>query len=221
MDRLVKDGRQDRGQRHHRARPTRSRTARTYDAVFIAVGAGLPVFMDVPGENLNGVYSANEYLTRVNLDGRLPERHRHADPPRPEVAVVGGGNVAMDAVRTADRLGAEPGHHRLPPRQERAAGARGGGPPRRGGRHPVRAEARRSKCSARTAGSGPRVRRMELGEPDESGRAGPPIPGSEFVIDCDMVVVAIGTAQQPAADPPRARSARSTNGATSSSTGTA
>ena len=105
-----------------------------FDAVFIAVGAGLPVFMGIPGENLKGVYSANEYLTRVNLMGAF---RKDTDTPvlqGQRVVVVGGGNVAMDAVRTARAHGRRRGHRGLPARQGRAAGTPGGGPPRRGGR---------------------------------------------------------------------------------------
>ena len=116
-----------------------------FDAVFLAVGAGLPVFMDIPGENLKGVYSANEYLTRVNLMGAWG-----ADSDTPvlhgqRVVVVGGGNVAMDAVRTARRLGAAEAIDRLPARPRRAAGPGGGGPPRRAGRDPVRAPGRAAR----------------------------------------------------------------------------
>ena len=101
-----------------------------YDALFLAVGAGLPVFMNVPGENFKGVYSANEYLTRVNLMGAW-----NADSKTPilhgqRVVVVGGGNVAMDSVRTAKPPGRRGGDHRLPPLRRRAPRPQGGGPPR-------------------------------------------------------------------------------------------
>ena len=103
-----------------------------YDALFLAVGAGLPVFMNVPGENFKGVYSANEYLTRVNLMGAW-----NADSKTPilhgqRVVVVGGGNVAMDSVRTAQAPGRRRGDDRLPPLRGRAPGPQGGGPPRDG-----------------------------------------------------------------------------------------
>jgi glutamate synthase (NADPH/NADH) small chain len=171
-----------------------------YDAVFLAVGAGLPVFMDVPGENLKGVYSANEYLTRVNLMGAFREE---ADTPvlkGHRVVVVGGGNVAMDAVRTARRLGAEEaviayrrGHDELPARREEIHHAEQEG---------VRFELLTAPVEVLgdEAGwvTGLRCVRMELGEPDESGRRRPtPIAGSEFDIPCEMVVVAIGTRANP------------------------
>ena len=173
-----------------------------FDAVFIANGAGLPVFMNVPGENFKGVYSANEYLTRVNLMAA----YQFPRPTRPSwqgqrVATVGGGNVAMDSARTAKRLGAESSiivyrrtRKEMPARAEEIS-------PRRGGGHRVRVPGRprRSARERQEMGDGAQVRqRMELGEPDASGRAGrSPIPGSEFVIDCDVVVVAIGTRANP------------------------
>jgi glutamate synthase (NADPH) small chain len=171
-----------------------------YDAVFLAVGAGLPVFMGVPGENLKGVYSANEYLTRVNLMGAYragsdtPVLHGH------HVAVVGGGNVAMDAVRTALRLGADEaiivyrrGHEELPARREEV-------------HHAEQEGVRFELLSAPVAVIGDdagwvralRCVRMQLGEPDASGRRRPEaIPGSDFEIPCEMVVVAIGTRSNP------------------------
>ncbi len=171
-----------------------------FDAVFLAVGAGLPVFMDVPGENLKGVYSANEYLTRVNLmgawgsDSDTPVLHGQ------RVVVVGGGNVAMDAVRTARRLGAADavivyrrGHDELPARAEEVHHAEQEG---------IRFEFQVAPIEVvgddERWVTGLRCQRMALGEPDASGRRRPePIPGSEFVIDCDMVVVAIGTRSNP------------------------
>jgi glutamate synthase (NADPH/NADH) small chain len=168
--------------------------------VFVAVGAGLPVFMDVPGENLKGVYSANEYLTRVNLMGAWqPE----SDTPvlhGQRVVVVGGGNVAMDSVRTARRLGAAEavivyrrGREELPARAEEVHHAEQEG---------VRFEFLLSPIEVvgDEGGwvTGLRCQRMELGEEDEGGRRRPePVPGSEFTIDCDMVVVAIGTRSNP------------------------
>jgi glutamate synthase (NADPH/NADH) small chain len=171
-----------------------------FDAVFIAVGAGLPVFMDVPGENLKGVYSANEYLTRVNLMGAW---NAGADTPvlhGQHVVVVGGGNVAMDAVRTARRLGAAKAeivyrrsHDELPARAEEVHHAEQEG-----------IEFTFLVAPIEVLGDeqgwvkGLRCVRMELGEPDDSGRRRPePIPGSEFEIACDMVVVAIGTRSNP------------------------
>jgi len=160
-----------------------------YDAIFIAVGAGLPVFMEVPGENLKGVYSANEYLTRVNLMGAYREA---ADTPvlhGHRVAVVGGGNVAMDSVRTSLRLGADEAVIVY-----------------RRGREELPAGVRFSFLSAPVEVLGDeagwvralRCVRMELGEPDASGRRRPEaVPGSEFEIPCEMVVVAIGTRSNP------------------------
>jgi glutamate synthase (NADPH) small chain len=171
-----------------------------FDAVFVAVGAGLPVFMEVPGENLKGVYSANEYLTRVNLMGAW---NAEADTPvlhGQRVVVVGGGNVAMDSVRTARRLGAAEavcvyrrGREELPARAEEVHHAEQEG---------VRFEFLLSPIEVlgdeQGWVTGLRCVRMELGEPDESGRRRPePVPGSDFTIDCDMVVVAIGTRSNP------------------------
>ncbi len=171
-----------------------------FDAIFIAVGAGLPVFMDIRGENLKGVYSANEYLTRVNLMGAW---NPDSDTPvlhGQRVAVVGGGNVAMDSVRTARRLGAgeaaivyRRGREELPARAEEV--------------HHAEAEGVRfdyQVAPIEVLGdetgwvTGLRCQRMALGEPDASGRRRPePIPGSEFIIEADMVVVAIGTRSNP------------------------
>lgn len=171
-----------------------------YDAVFLAVGAGLPVFMGVPGEDLKGVYSANEYLTRVNLMGAFRD---DADTPvlhGQRVAVVGGGNVAMDAVRTARRLGAREavivyrrGRDELPARREEVHHAEEEG---------VRFELLASPVEVLGDDRGwvraLRCVRMELGEPDASGRAGVrPVPGSECELPCEMVVVAIGTRANP------------------------
>jgi glutamate synthase (NADPH/NADH) small chain len=171
-----------------------------FDAVFIGVGAGLPVFMNVPGENLKGVYSANEYLTRVNLMGAW---NSDSDTPvlhGKRVAVVGGGNVAMDAVRTAKRLGATEAtivyrrsHDELPARAEEVHHAEQEG---------IRFEFLVAPLvvlgDEHNWVTGLRCQRMELGEPDESGRRRPvPISGSEFVVPCDQVVVAIGTRSNP------------------------
>ncbi len=170
-----------------------------FDAIFIAVGAGLPVFMDIPGENLKGVYSANEYLTRVNLmgayrpDAETPVLHGQ------RVAVVGGGNVAMDAVRTAQRLGAAAativyrrGMDEIPARREEVHHAQQEGINFEMQVAPVEVIGENGWVN------GLKCMRMELGEPDASGRRRPvPLEGSEFVIDCDMVVVAIGTRSNP------------------------
>jgi glutamate synthase (NADPH/NADH) small chain len=171
-----------------------------FDAIFIAVGAGLPVFMNVPGENLKGVYSANEYLTRVNLMGAW---NPDSDTPilhGQRVAVVGGGNVPMHAVRTARRLGAEEativyrrGREELPARAEEVHHAEQEG---------IRFELQVAPLEVLGTEDGwvraLRCVRMELGEPDESGRRRPePIPDSEFELPCEMVVVAIGTRSNP------------------------
>ena len=171
-----------------------------YDAIFVAVGAGLPVFMNVPGENLKGVYSANEYLTRVNLMGAF---RPDSDTPilhRTRVAVVGGGNVAMDAVRTAHRLGATEamivyrrGPDELPARREEV---------HHGEQEGIRFEYLTAPLEVvgdeQGWVKGLRCVRMELGEPDASGRRRPqPVPGSEFVLECEMVIVAIGTRANP------------------------
>jgi glutamate synthase (NADPH/NADH) small chain len=174
---------------------------KNFDAIFIANGAGLPVFMNVPGENLKGVYSANEYLTRINLMAAY--QFPHADTPvlnGQRVAVVGGGNVAMDAVRTAKRLGAAEAmivyrrtHDELPARAEEVHHAEQEG---------VRFEFLTAPLevigSDKRWVAGMKCQKMRLGEPDSSGRRRPePIPGSEFILDCDIVVVAIGTKANP------------------------
>ncbi len=171
-----------------------------FDAVFIANGAGLPVFMNVPGENLKGVYSANEYLTRVNL---MEAYALDSDTPilrARRVAVVGGGNVAMDAVRTAKRLGAERAmlvyrrsRAEMPARVEEVHHADAEGVEFENLVAPLEVIGNANKWV-----TGLKCQRMELGEPDASGRRSPkPIPGSEFVLDCDAVVVAIGTRANP------------------------
>ena len=171
-----------------------------FDAVFIAVGAGLPVFMGVPGEDLKGVYSANEYLTRVNLMGAF---RADADTPvlhGKRVVVVGGGNVAMDAVRTARRLGAQEavicyrrGKDELPARREEVHHAE-----EEGVRFELMAAPLEVIGDEDGWVTGLRCQMMELAEPDESGRRRPrPIPDSEYIVACDMVVVAIGTRSNP------------------------
>jgi glutamate synthase (NADPH/NADH) small chain len=172
-----------------------------FDAVFIGVGAGAPVFMNIPGENLMGIYSANEYLTRSNLMKAylFPEY----DTPivrGKKVAVVGGGNVAMDSVRTALRLGAERAmiiyrrtEVEMPARKEEVHHAQEEGVEFLMLHNPV-------EYIGNEAGwvTGMKCIKMELGEPDESGRRSPvPIKDSEFVIDVDTVVVAVGTMANP------------------------
>ena len=171
-----------------------------FDAVFLAVGAGLPVFMNVPGENLKGVYSANEYLTRVNLMGAWNPKSDTPVLKGHRVVVVGGGNVAMDSVRTAKRLGADEativyrrGKAELPARLEEVHHAEQEGIGFDKQVAPLEVLGDENGWV-----TGIRCIRMELGEPDASGRRRPiPIEGSEFVIDCDMVVVAIGTRANP------------------------
>ena len=171
-----------------------------FDAVFLAVGAGLPVFMGIEGEDLKGVYSANEYLTRVNLMGAFRE---DTDTPvlhGQKVVVVGGGNVAMDSVRTARRLGAKEaiiayrrGKDELPARSEEVHHAE-----EEGVKFELMASPVRILSNDEGWVSGIECQMMELGEPDESGRRRPQaIPDSEYVVDCDMVVVAIGTRSNP------------------------
>lgn len=171
-----------------------------FDAVFIANGAGLPSFMRVPGENLKGVYSANEYLTRANLMGAYD---KNAETPLirgNRVCVIGGGNTAMDAVRVSKRLDAEEsvlvyrrGREQMPARVEEVHHAEQEG---------IRFEMLTAPTEILGSEDG-WVRgitciRMELGEPDDSGRRRPvPIEGSEFEIECDLVVVAIGVNANP------------------------
>jgi len=182
--------------------------ANEYDAVFLGTGAGLPSFMGIDGENLNGVYSANEFLTRVNL---MKAYEKDADTMirrGKNVVVVGGGNVAMDAARSALRLGAENvtivyrrSDAELPARREEIEHAKhegiqfcllsnptkiigdyGDGTPQ-----DRRFDVKAVECI-----------RMELGEPDDSGRRSPkPVEGSEFMIEADVVIIAIGTSPNP------------------------
>jgi glutamate synthase (NADPH/NADH) small chain len=172
-----------------------------FDAIFIANGAGLPVFMNVPGENLKGVYSANEYLTRVNLMAAY--EFPSADTPvliGKRVAVVGGGNVAMDAVRTAKRLGAEVASivyrrtkAEMPARAEEVHHAEQEGVAFEMLVAPLEVVGNDKKWV-----TGLKCQRMQLGEADASGRRSPvAIPGSEFILDCDVVVVSIGTRANP------------------------
>jgi len=171
-----------------------------YDAEFVATGAGLPWFMEMPGNNLNGVYSANEYLTRINLmNGASFPRSETPIKPHKRVAVLGGGNVAMDCARTALRLGAETtivyrrSRAELPARLEEIENAEEEGvrflyltlPVRTIGDDSFHATA--LECL-----------RMELGEPDASGRRSPvAIPGSEFILPFDCVIHAIGNGPNP------------------------
>ncbi|MDY5975155.1 MAG: NADPH-dependent glutamate synthase [Anaerovoracaceae bacterium] len=170
-----------------------------FEAVFIGSGAGLPMFMNIPGINYKGVYSANEFLTRINLMKAYKE---DSDTPivRPKKAViVGGGNVAMDAARCAKRLGAEVhivyrrGMEELPARREEVEHAEEEGIIFDTLCNPV-------EIIGDENGDAVKVRciRMELGEPDESGRRSPKeIPGSEFEVDIDCLIMALGTSPNP------------------------
>jgi glutamate synthase (NADPH/NADH) small chain len=171
-----------------------------FDAVFVGSGAGLPVFMGIPGENLNGVYSANEFLTRVNLMRAYD--FPKADTPvwrGRKVAVVGGGNVAMDAARTALRLGAEQvflvyrrTEDEMPARREEVHHAREEGVAFKMLCSPSEITGRDGWVTGLVA------TRMELGEPDASGRRAPVcVLGSDFEIDCDTVIIAVGTRANP------------------------
>ncbi len=172
-----------------------------YDAVFLGTGAGLPMFMHIPGENYNGVYSANEFLTRVNLMKAylFPEWDTPAKVGR-KVAVIGAGNVAMDSARCALRLGAEAVHivyrrsaEEVPARAEEVHHAEEEGIIFDFLTNPIEIHGD-DKGWVR----GMRCIRMQLGEPDASGRRRPlPIEGSEFDMDVDMVVMALGTRPNP------------------------
>ncbi|MCD6281311.1 MAG: NADPH-dependent glutamate synthase [Deltaproteobacteria bacterium] len=172
-----------------------------FDAVFLGVGAGLPVFMGIPGENLNGVYSANEYLTRANLmKAYLFPEYDTPIVKGKNVAVIGGGNVAMDSARTALRLGADNvylvyrrSEKEMPARVEEIHHAK-----EEGINFHLLTNPKRYIGNDKGWVVGMECLRMELGEPDDSGRRRPvPIEGSEFVLDVDTVVVAIGTRANP------------------------
>ncbi|HXY77297.1 MAG TPA: NADPH-dependent glutamate synthase [Candidatus Acidoferrales bacterium] len=174
-----------------------------YDAVFIGTGAGLPVFMNIPGEHLNGVYSANEFLTRINLmkaykfpvfDEPMLDLHGK------DVAVIGGGNTALDAIRSSLRLGARKAYvlyrrseAEMPARAEEVKHAREEG---------IEFQMLTNPVEFKPNGEGwlgaVRCQRMELGEPDASGRRRPvPIAGSEFEIPLSVAVIAVGTTANP------------------------
>ncbi|MCX7805736.1 MAG: NADPH-dependent glutamate synthase [Planctomycetota bacterium] len=171
-----------------------------FDAVFVGTGAGAPSFLGIPGENLNGVYSANEYLTRSNLMKAYDPRYDTPIARARNVAVVGGGNVAMDAARTALRLGAETvtivyrrSRAEMPARKEEIHHAE-----EEGVRFMLLTNPIRILGDEKGWVRGMECLRMELGEPDESGRRRPvPVKGSEFVIDVDAVIVAIGNTPNP------------------------
>ncbi len=171
-----------------------------FKAVFIGSGAGLPNFMGIKGENLNGVYSANEFLTRINLMKAQQEDSDTPIMPVKNIAVVGGGNVAMDAARCAKRLGAENvyiiyrrSENEMPARKEEVLHAKEEG---------IIFKFLTNPAEITDGGdfsvNGVKCVEMELGEPDESGRRSPvPIEGSEFILEADSVIIAVGTSPNP------------------------
>ncbi|MBQ1383976.1 MAG: NADPH-dependent glutamate synthase, partial [Firmicutes bacterium] len=180
-----------------------------FEAVFIGSGAGLPAFMKIPGENLNGVYSANEFLTRINLMKAYKEGSDTPIKKNLKVAVVGGGNVAMDAARCAKRLGAEEvsivyrrSLEELPARKEEVEHAMEEGIDFKLLNNPVEIIGYKNPDNPRDPKNGSvcgmKCIKMQLGEPDASGRRRPvEIPGSEFMLDVDCVIIAIGTTPNP------------------------
>lgn len=170
------------------------------EAIFVGSGAGLPRFMNIPGESLKGVYSANEFLTRINLMKAYTEGSKTPIQHATKVAVVGGGNVAMDAARSAKRLGAEEvyivyrrGMEELPARKEEVEHAEEEGIIFKTLNNPVEILGNDEGMVC-----GMKCIEMELGEPDESGRRRPvEKAGSEFVLDLDSVIMAIGTSPNP------------------------
>ncbi len=171
-----------------------------FEAVFIGTGAGLPRFMNIPGENLCGVYSANEFLTRINLMKAYKDESATPIIPAKRVAVVGGGNVAMDAARCAKRLGAEEvfivyrrSEEELPARKEEVEHAKEEGIIFKLLHNPVEILGDENEFV-----KGMKCVRMELGEPDQSGRRSPVvIENSELVLDIDAVIMSIGTSPNP------------------------
>ena len=182
---------------------------RGFEAVFIGSGAGLPNFMGIEGESLKGVYSANEFLTRSNLMKAYLDKPETPIMKGGNVAVVGGGNVAMDAARTALRLGAENVYivyrrsmEELPARREEVEHAQEEGIDFRLLNNPVEILGYHNPDDPRDPKNGfvtgMKCIKMELGEPDERGRRRPiPVEGSEFVLDVDTVIIAIGTSPNP------------------------
>ncbi len=171
-----------------------------FEAIFVGSGAGLPRFMNIPGENANGVYSANEFLTRINLMKAYKDDSATPIKNAKKVAVVGGGNVAMDAARCALRLGAEEvyivyrrSEAEMPARLEEVHHAKEEGVIFKTLSNPVEILTDEQGYVA-----GMKCIEMELGEPDASGRRSPvPKPDSEFVLDVDTVIIAIGTSPNP------------------------
>jgi glutamate synthase (NADPH/NADH) small chain len=170
-----------------------------FSAVFIGSGAGLPRFMNIPGEQALGVFSANEYLTRSNLMGAFSPDSRTPIMRAKKAVIVGGGNVAMDAARTAKRLGSEVhvvyrrSEEELPARKEEVHHAKEEG---------IIFDLLTNPVEILTDENGwvkgCKCIRMELGEPDASGRRSPvPVEGSEFTIDCDAVIMSLGTSPNP------------------------
>ena len=172
-----------------------------YQAVFLGTGAGLPMFLNIPGENLNGVYSANEFLTRVNLMKayRFPEYDTPVKVGK-KVAVIGGGNVAMDSARCALRLGADDvyiiyrrSEAEMPARHEEVENAQ-----EEGIQFKLLTNPKQFLGDEQNWVVGMECYEMELGEPDESGRRRPIVKeGSEFIIDVDVAIIALGTTPNP------------------------
>jgi glutamate synthase (NADPH/NADH) small chain len=175
--------------------------AEGYEAIYLGVGAGLPRFLNIPGENLVGIYSANEYLTRANLMKayRFPEYDTPLVKGR-DVAVFGAGNVAMDAARTAMRMGAENvriiyrrSREEMPARQAEIHHAE-----EEGIQFYLLTAPTRFVGNEQGRVTGMECLQMELGEPDDSGRRRPvPVKGSEFELDCDLAVIAVGAGANP------------------------
>ncbi|MBL7737936.1 MAG: NADPH-dependent glutamate synthase [Chitinophagaceae bacterium] len=171
-----------------------------YDAVFVGTGAGLPIFMGIEGENLVGVFSANEYLTRANLMKAFDRKADTPIYPSRNVVVLGGGNVAMDASRMAKRLGAEKvyivyrrSENEMPARKEEVLHAK-----EEGVEFLLLRNAKRILGDEQERVKGIVCLQYELGEPDASGRRSPvEIPGSEFILDADTVIVAVGNGSNP------------------------